>query len=403
MVLMMKGFRDPCVRPVECREDVALGLGTYFVGEPGECTGLAGSWTSPVGHDRGAVFEVRGEHAVVSGVMGAGSWHGASSLCERHFRAGETGDAESTGLPMCLAGGCSEGGRHTNVLHEIQWVVHDMSRPVTEGKPESVDDLPAVIDWAAYVRDGRAGYGAARACERVSHMGLAVRLPQSRAGMEGPSRERSDAGVVRRGLGRDGAQDQGQVPGVGAGGNAVVSGAGIHVRVCQRRSQPDTGISLRLFLRTCLLLVLGSVSCWFNAVASEFQVNPQVIPKDRQLGCFGEQAAKNALARLIVLQTEYNLPVLKAQDQLAVEIIDLKKEEFKNCFVQIFAIQPYQSGIVLDVEEMGLGSWGDLPPYYFVRATVEYKGKWYSENKSGAPVFAFVSGNVVQKVNPAAE
>ena len=178
----------------------------------------------------------------------------------------------------------------------------------------------------------------------------------------------------------------------------------MHVRACRRRPQPDPRLSLRLLLRTCLLLVLGSASCWFSAAAAEFQVNPQVIPKDRKLGCFGEQAAKNALARLIVLQTEYNLPVLEAQDQLAVEIIDLKKEEFKNCFVQIFAIQPYQSGIVLDVEELGLGSWGDLQPWYFVRAAIKYKGKWYSESRrDGAPLFAFVSDNIVQKINPATE
>ena len=42
--------------------------------------------------------------------------------------------------------------------------------------------------------------------------------------MEGESRELSDAGVVRRRVGRDGAQGQGLAPGVGAGGDAVVDG-----------------------------------------------------------------------------------------------------------------------------------------------------------------------------------
>ena len=38
--------------------------------------GFAGGWMSPVGDDVVAVFEVRGEHAVVSSEMGAGAWHG---------------------------------------------------------------------------------------------------------------------------------------------------------------------------------------------------------------------------------------------------------------------------------------------------------------------------------------
>ena len=37
--------------------------------------GFAGGWMSPVGDDVVAVFEVRGEHAMVSGEMGAGAWH----------------------------------------------------------------------------------------------------------------------------------------------------------------------------------------------------------------------------------------------------------------------------------------------------------------------------------------
>ena len=44
------------------------------------------------------------------------------------------------------------------------------------------------------------------------------------AGVEGESRELSDAGVVRWRVGRDGMQGQGLAPGVGAGGDAVVDG-----------------------------------------------------------------------------------------------------------------------------------------------------------------------------------
>ena len=244
----------------------------------------------------------------------------------------------------------------------------------------SVPLLPAVIDRETFVRDGRAGDGAARAFEGVPLMELAARagrrFPHSRAGMEGASREPSDAGVVRRGVGRRGARGQGLAPGVGAGGDAVVGGAGMHVHTLQRRSRPGPGLSLSLHLRKCLLLVPGLISCWFNvAVAADFRVNPQEIPKSRKLACFGEQYAKNVLARLIVLQTEYKLPIGQAHSQLVIEIVRLKKEEFKDCIIQFFSVQPYQSGIVLDVEELGLGSWGDLQPWYFVRAAIKYKGK----------------------------
>lgn len=269
--------------------------------------------------------------------------------------------------------------------------------------------LPTVVDREAFVRDGRAGDGAARTFEGVSLMGLAARadprLPHSRAGIEGASpREPSDAGVDRRGDGRDGAQGRGLTPGVGAGGDTGVDGAGIHVRACQRRSQPDRGLGLRLLLRTCLLVVPGLLACWFNvALAADFRVNPQEIPKFRELACFGEQAAKNVLARLLELQTVYKLPLKKAHERLGFEMLEQKRKEFEDCFIQKFAIYPDEFGIVLDVEELGLGSWGDLPPYYFVQATVEYKGKFYSEKRDGAPVFAFVDGSVVQKINPAAE
>ena len=77
--------------------------------------GLAGGLVDRVGDDAVAVLEVRGEHAVVSGEMGVGAWYRASSLRERHFRGGEAGDAKSAGLPICTAGGCPEGVRHTVV------------------------------------------------------------------------------------------------------------------------------------------------------------------------------------------------------------------------------------------------------------------------------------------------
>ena len=48
--------------------------------------GFAGGSMNTVGDDVVAVYEVRGEHAVVSGEMGAGAWHRASSLRERHLR-----------------------------------------------------------------------------------------------------------------------------------------------------------------------------------------------------------------------------------------------------------------------------------------------------------------------------
>ena len=127
--------------------------------------GLMGS---RFGDDTAAVFEVRGEHAVVSGEMGAGTWHRASSLRERHFRGAEAGD-------------------------EVHRVEHDMSGPVMEGVLESIHDLPAVIDREAFVRECWAGDVAAQAFEGGPLMGSAAR-----AGMEGESRELSDAGVGRQ-------------------------------------------------------------------------------------------------------------------------------------------------------------------------------------------------------------
>ena len=77
---------------------------------------------------------------MVSGEMGAGAWH--------------------------------EGGEAGNELYRVE---HDMGRPVMEGVLESIDDLPAVIDREAFVRDGWAGDVAAKAFEGVPLMGSAAR------------------------------------------------------------------------------------------------------------------------------------------------------------------------------------------------------------------------------------
>ena len=122
------------------------------------------------GDDVVTVLEVRGEHAVVSGEMGAGAWNRASSLRERHFRSGEAGDAQSAGLPICTAGGCPEGVRHPDVPHEFDGVEHDMSGAVTEGVVESIHDLCVVIDREAFVGDCGSGDIAAQAFEGVALM-----------------------------------------------------------------------------------------------------------------------------------------------------------------------------------------------------------------------------------------
>ena len=137
---------------------------------------LAGGWVDGVGDDAVAVLEVRGEHAVVSGEMGAGAWNRASSRSERHFRGGEAGA-------------------------EVDGVEHDMGGAVPEGVPESIHDLPAVVDREAFVRDGGAGDVAAQAFEGVPFMGFAHGTR-----MEGESRELGDAGVVGRRVGADGAK-----------------------------------------------------------------------------------------------------------------------------------------------------------------------------------------------------
>ena len=83
--------------------------------------GLAGGLLGRVGDNAAAMLEVRGEHAVVSGEMGAGAWH----------EGGEAGD-------------------------EVDGVEHDMGRSVTEGVLEPIHDLCAVIDREAFVRDSGA-------------------------------------------------------------------------------------------------------------------------------------------------------------------------------------------------------------------------------------------------------
>ena len=118
--------------------------------------GVAGGWTSTVGDDVVAVFDVRGEHAVVSGEMGAGASHGASSLRERHFRGGEAGDK----------------------VHRVE---HDMSRLVMKGVLEPIHDLPAVIDREAFVRDGWAGDVAAARDRKPRFNAEGARVPNERS------------------------------------------------------------------------------------------------------------------------------------------------------------------------------------------------------------------------------
>ena len=115
---------------------------------------LAGGLVDRIGDDAEAVLEVRGEHTVVSGEMGAGAWHEGS----------EAGD-------------------------EFDGVEHDMRGAVVEGVLESIHDLPAVIDREAFVGDGRAGDVATEPFEGIPVTGSAAR-----AGMEGESQELSDAG-----------------------------------------------------------------------------------------------------------------------------------------------------------------------------------------------------------------
>ena len=104
--------------------------------------GLAGGLMGTVGDDVMAVFAVRGEHAVVSGEMGAGARH----------EGGEAGD-------------------------EVDGVEYEMSGSVTEGVLESIHDLRAVIDREAFVRERWAGDVAAGVRESPAHgLGSACRL-----------------------------------------------------------------------------------------------------------------------------------------------------------------------------------------------------------------------------------
>ena len=143
--------------------------------------GLAGGWMSSVGGDAVVVLEVRGEHAVVSGEMGARSWH--------------------------------EGGEAGEAVHRVE---HDMSRRVMEGVLESIDDLPAVIDREAFVRDRWSGDAAGTGVRGspVHGPGTACRPPIAPFGgaMVGESSELSDARSVYREIGCDGAQGQALAP-----------------------------------------------------------------------------------------------------------------------------------------------------------------------------------------------
>ena len=82
--------------------------------------------------------------------------------------------------------------------NEVEGVEDDVSGPVTEGVLESVDDLSPFIDREAFVGECRAGDVAAQAFEGVALVGMA-----HGAGMEGASRELSDAGGGRRRCGCD--------------------------------------------------------------------------------------------------------------------------------------------------------------------------------------------------------
>ena len=93
---------------------------------------------SGVGDDVVAVPEVRGEHAVVSGEVGAGSWD----------QRGKAGD-------------------------EVEGVEDNVSGPVVEGVFESVDDLCTLIDREAFVGECRAGDVATQAFEGAAPVGTA--------------------------------------------------------------------------------------------------------------------------------------------------------------------------------------------------------------------------------------
>ena len=111
--------------------------------------------------------------------------------------------------------------RHTGVPHEFHRVEHDVGGAIVEGGLESIDDVPAVNDREAFVRDCVWGDVAAQAFEGVTLMSLA-----RGAGMEGESLELSDTRSAHRGIGCDGAQGQGLAHGMGAGGDAVVDRGG---------------------------------------------------------------------------------------------------------------------------------------------------------------------------------
>ena len=81
--------------------------------------------------------------------------------------------------------------------------------------------LPEIYLYVSqhYSISPRPGDGAAQAFE-----GVALARMAHGCGMQGESRELSDAGAVRRGAGRDGVCSDRLAPGVGADGDSVVDG-----------------------------------------------------------------------------------------------------------------------------------------------------------------------------------
>ena len=63
--------------------------------------------------------------------------------------------------------------RHTDVAHEVEGVEDDVSGPVTEGVFKSVDDLCALIDQEAFVRQRQAGDVATQVFEGAALVGMA--------------------------------------------------------------------------------------------------------------------------------------------------------------------------------------------------------------------------------------
>ena len=93
--------------------------------------------------DAVAVLEVRSEDVVVSGEVGAEPWTEAASR------------ARIAGLPICTAGGCSEGVRRGNVRHEFDGVEGEVGGAIAEGMLQSIDILlesRVSSHWSAWRR-----------------------------------------------------------------------------------------------------------------------------------------------------------------------------------------------------------------------------------------------------------